>query len=164
MVTADNTFLGGSSGDGRTLMEQLVNQLEVDLELADFLRHVANDLKIEMTPGAYLMLLVPLAEVNSLALAEFRRTNPYYRWKYRSEKLVLDRQLVEHSLRTLMREMAESPAAFDKALPRDSDDRAHFWSRLRFWDALPVRTSISVVKAFWKRFCNIPPFCGETDE
>jgi hypothetical protein len=25
----------------------------------------------------------------------------------------------------------------------------------------PHRSAVSVIKAFWRRFCNIPPFCGE---
>jgi hypothetical protein len=29
-------------------------------------------------------------------------------------------------------------------------------------DRKQARSSLSVIKAFWKNWCNIPPFCGET--
>jgi hypothetical protein len=40
-----------------------------------------------------------------------------------------------------MRSMVEDPSANDRREQRN------------------VRSSLSVIRAFWKNFCNIPPFC-----
>lgn len=50
---------------------------------------------------------------------------------------------VEQSLGQLFAVMMEDPA------PVDSNSSS--------------RSSLSVIKAFWKRFCNIPPFCSRVE-
>jgi len=51
---------------------------------------------------------------------------------------------VEGSIRDIVRTVAEEPAPEER-------DRS-------------VRSSISVIRAFFRRFCNIPPFCSRRDE
>lgn len=46
------------------------------------------------------------------------------------------------SLERILRSMAEDPSDYD----RDGEQGK-------------VRSSLSVIRAFWKNFCNIPPFC-----
>jgi len=57
----------------------------------------------------------------------------------------LDLAQVQKSLRTLVGTIHDSPDAFARKKP---------WTR----------GPISVIKAFWKNFCDIPPFCGPTEE
>jgi hypothetical protein len=45
------------------------------------------------------------------------------------------------SIERIMRSMVEDPSANDRREQRN------------------VRSSLSVIRAFWKNFCNIPPFC-----
>jgi hypothetical protein len=51
---------------------------------------------------------------------------------------------VESSIRDIVRTVAEEPAPEER-------DRA-------------TRSSLSVIRAFFRRFCNIPPFCSRRDE
>lgn len=51
--------------------------------------------------------------------------------------------VVDSSIRDVVRTMAEERG------PEESSER---------------RNSISAIRAFWRRFCNIPPFCSRTDE
>lgn len=62
-----------------------------------------------------------------------------------SEAGPLDLSEVEESLATLLGTIRDSPDLFARRKPE-------------------VRGSISVITAFWKNFCNIPPFCGPTEE
>ena len=54
----------------------------------------------------------------------------------------LDQIVVAETLRTLLRDVAEQPDGRDKKAGK--------------------RSSWSVIRAYWKNFCNIPPFCGPT--
>ncbi len=158
MVTANKTFMGGDFGGGGVTMEQLANQLLEELELRDFFKRVVDELKVELTPGAYLMLLIPVAEINEQSKSEAKR------WldQYQEERLSIDRAQVEESLLKLLTEIAQSPAAADRNFKRK--DAGSLWDRFSFRKFLPMRSSLSAIKAYWKRFCNIPPLCGETEE
>ena len=153
MVTANTTLGGGGFEGGKNIsMEQLADQLIEELDLAKFLGQVVNSLKVELTPAAYLMLLVPLAEINRQARLGTSR------WRFSLQRgLVIERPLVEESLRKLLTEIARSPATSDRNIKREH-------TGLLFRKALPLRSSLSVIKAYWARFCNIPPLCGETEE
>jgi hypothetical protein len=160
MVTADIPLMSGGFGGGRDSMEQLAAQLTAKLGLTDFLKRVVDELKIELTPAAYLMLLVPLAEINRQAKSEVKKWN----FSHQEERLAIDRAPVEESLLKLLTEMAQSPAAADRNIKREDTNRGSWLDRFRFTEAYPLRTSLSAIKAYWKRFCNIPPLCGETKE
>lgn len=115
-------------------LDELLEYLET--EMGDgFNRFVDEELergRIQITPAARLMLLLPLYELS---------TRPWLRGPN------LERS--GDSLRQLLATMAESPAAAD-AVPGIGRPRR-----------LAVRSTLSVIKAYWKQFCNIPPFCGE---
>lgn len=57
----------------------------------------------------------------------------------------LDYYQVEASLRTIIIDIKETPSNFDT-------------------NKMGKRTTLSIIKAFWKNFCNIPPFCTEKDK
>ena len=55
----------------------------------------------------------------------------------------LDQRVVAETLRSTLDTVAKEPDA------RDTGQRRSSWS---------------VIRAFWKNFCNIPPFCGSVAE
>jgi hypothetical protein len=125
-------------------MRLLAEKLQGSLELEGFLEEALADLRIEPTPGARLMLLIPLAEAKDRE--DFERGN------------------VEHSLNDLLEEMAEKPATVDKDLEeRKRRNRVGSNREERRRDERRSRSSVSAIKAFSQRFCNIPPFCGQRD-
>ena len=90
---------------------------------------------ISLTPYARLMLLLPLSEM----------TTEDYSRSY------------ESSLKSLgaLLETIQHDAARDD-LNFDHDGRIEQEQRSR-------RSSLSVIKALWKNFCDIPPFCSGTE-
>jgi hypothetical protein len=54
----------------------------------------------------------------------------------------LDQRELAETLRTVLETVANEPDGRDKAAG--------------------TRSSWSVIKAYWRNFCNIPPFCGPT--
>jgi hypothetical protein len=116
---------------------RLVELLEyLEGELGDgFNRFVDEELRrvrIQITPAARLMLVLPLYELGA---------RPWLRGP--------NLESFGDSIRQLLETMAESPAAAD--MVPETIRRA----------PLPERSALSVIKAYWSRFCNIPPFCGE---
>jgi hypothetical protein len=64
----------------------------------------------------------------------------------RLDSAIYNHQETRSSITKLLNTMAEDPAYIDASLgPRIN----------------PFRSTLSVIKAYWSRFCNIPPFCGE---
>ena len=53
---------------------------------------------------------------------------------------------VRSSLSALLSSMKEDPAPSEEELFRER------------------RSSLSVIRAFWRKYCNIPPFCQKTDK
>jgi len=128
-------------------MERLARRLEMELGLQGFFERVGDELATEFSSGARLLLLVPLAEA-------------------REVQQELDRGSAEESLWKLVSEMAESPAETDHA----TEGNPYLRERLEPGIVRPdptgrrprFRSSLSAIKAFWSKFCDIPPFCGET--
>lgn len=136
---------GDRGGEGPS-MERLAQRLEMELGLQGFFERVGDELATEFSSGARLFLLVPLAEA-------------------REVQQELDRGSAEESLRKLVNAMAESPAETDHATEGDPDLRRRLEpsSSLFSTEQKPrFRSSLSAIKAFWSKFCDIPPFCGET--
>jgi vacuolar-type H+-ATPase subunit I/STV1 len=139
MSEQDSTNSEQASSNSEEQMRVLAEQLQLDLDLKDFLEGALADLRIEPTQGARLMLLVPLAEAK--AREDFERGN------------------VEHSLYDLLEEIAERPATVDQ----DLEERKRR-NRVRSSREEPrPRSSVSAIKAFSQRFCSVPPFCGQRD-
>jgi hypothetical protein len=113
------------------------------------------------------MLLIPLAESR-----RFRDREPSSSVTGGSSDAFADpesRRLVQRSLVDLVLSMASSPAQFDRELEQrisgEADpNRPRNGPNLSPGGPVPPRTSLSTIKAFWRRFCNIPPFCGETED
>jgi len=96
----------------------------------------ARELNLKLSRAAKSMLALPLLEF--YRDMEKRKSNG----AYFSDEMFTG---WETSIRKLLLEMHDDPAGFDRFRENESD-----------------RSSLSVIKAFAKKFCNIPPFCGET--
>ena len=136
-----------NEGEISETMEKLAKSLTESLDLEGFLSETyAKHKEISFTSGALLMLLIPLFEARqSIALLEdtrFVRT------------LNVRQPTVESSLTRMIEEVVDSPAAVDSALLEVQALR----------DEPKRRTSLSVIQAFWKNFCSIPPFCAGRGE
>ena len=121
-----------------------VDELFTDLDralgpgISEFMKRQEKDAGITLSPPARLMLILPLYEI--------QKRFPKFP--------ILDFSTA--SLKDLIVTMAEEPAVGDVP-PTD-------WESTLETDAHLHRTTLSVIKAFWARFCNIPPFCGEGGE
>lgn len=100
-------------------------------QVEDFLQSFEKEYGVELTPGAYEMIVVPLVEVLQTG-----------------EELNLE--MVRNTLEQIVIEVAKEPAARDVTLSKKNSQQ--------------TRSSWSVIKAFWKRWCNIPPLCDSTGE
>jgi hypothetical protein len=95
-------------------------------EIAEHVNRLERQYNLRLSPGARLMLTVPISEeFDRLAAEGSERESAFVS--------------TMASLELIFASMAEEPD------PRDSDSS--------------LRRSPSVIRAFWKRFCNIPPFC-----
>ena len=130
-------------------LSALLRKLEIELELQGFLLQVSRDKGIRLTPAAALMLLLPLYEVNLRSAP--RRT--WIRRTLQRRPLLLDKAEIRQSLTMLVQEVAKSPATADLVFEPVGPSQP----------SVQARSTLSVIKAFWKRFCNIPPFCGEKE-
>jgi hypothetical protein len=131
---------------GDRLMADLVQQLGRTTNVNKlFARAAAGGLGMQLTPGAILMLMIPLIEAAQIQseFTDLYRMSP-------PPSLSVNRDMAEASISSLLRYIESSPAAADLSLQpfRESEGR-------------PQLTSLSAIKAFWRGFCNIPPFCGE---
>ena len=127
------------------LTEQLVRALESDLQLESFLKTEQARRRVQLSDGATLMLLVPLLEAKQQLLAMWPDGKNVFSQR---ELDNIRPETIEDSLKKLLDAMTESPAEVDRVLSTASQPR-----RL---------TALSVIKSFWSKFCNIPPFCGES--
>jgi hypothetical protein len=95
------------------------------------------------------MLLLPIYEARYLR-AKRRPLEPHY--AVGDDPLYSDGPTIEHSLEVILTSAGTSPAAADDVQfvhpPSPSAGSRE-------------RSSFSIIKALWRSFCNIPPFCGE---
>ena len=144
---------GGGGGGGRIsnytpqeYMRELALWLEFELGVGTTLREEALETGATFTPGAYLMLLIPLYEYKQIA-GSLPTESPSSRESGRRA-----RPLYVESYSKLVKQADEDPAAFDQDLTY----------KTKRGTPKKVVTSLSIIKSFWKKFCDIPPFCGET--
>lgn len=108
--------------------------------MLDFIRDFEREHDIRLTPAARQMVLLPIMEYfgNSTVRRFFRKER---RLHPREEDLML-----RDSVAKILVELEESPSQADRSADRRQ------------------RSTTSVVRAFWRRFCRIPPFCAGEDE
>jgi hypothetical protein len=97
----------------------------------DFLQSFEKEHGIDLSPGAYEMIIVPLIE-----LLEDGDT--------------LDIGMVRNTMEKLVMEMAATPSYRDEHLKKNQNKKR--------------RSSWSVIKAYWKCWCTIPPICDPTEK
>lgn len=139
------------------LAEFLARDTRVNLAMVSQLY----DNKVLLTPGAFLMLVIPLIEA---AQAQERRDQ-----KAGAADIGLDPEVIRDSISRLLQTMKQDPSPAD--LRFDASDvtrvvvqRKRFFRKdtatIELGPRENVRSSLSVIQAYWKRFCSIPPFCG----
>ena len=102
--------------------------------------------RITLSDEARQLLILPLIEYRKLSKLRINFT----RDKYQYLEIDYGKELSQwrYSLGDIIETIAKSPARIE------GDDDRH--------TPIPQeRTSMSVIKAYSRRFCNIPPFCGE---
>jgi hypothetical protein len=97
------------------------------------------ELRIKLSNEAKQLLILPLIEV--LKIEDGRKDS----FRYRNYKYY-EFENWRKSIVLLMESIKYEPARIDRTEENYE---------------LSKRSSISVIKAFSKKFCNIPPFCGE---
>lgn len=131
-------------------MMDLVISLKQDFQLEGMFDEVLFRHEVGLTSGAQLILIIPIIE------AAFAQSQREVRDIYNP---ILDTNLntLQDSVEQIIEEAKSSPASAD-VVPQEllvrSDVQGREWQFL---------SSISLFKAISRRFCNIPPFCGETD-
>lgn len=130
------------------LGEFLARKTRINLALVGQL----DDARMLLTPGAFLMLVIPLIEAaDSVPPATVRE-----------------------SVGRLLETIKNDPAPFDARFDSSDVKRVVVKRRARLFRRTPpatelgprehVRSSLSVIRAYWKRYCTIRPFCeGDAD-
>lgn len=147
-------------------MQDLAEFLARDTRLNLALVSQLHDSEVLLTPGAFLMLVIPLIEAARMqeggAGAVQPSTDP------------LAPEVLRESLGRLLATIRDEPAVGDRRL--DTTDvtsivverkRSIFNPRgtsIRLGPRRNVRSSLSVIQAYWKRFCTIPPFCAKESD
>ncbi|WP_299226563.1 hypothetical protein [uncultured Psychroserpens sp.] len=108
-------------------------------EIYDFLSEMEDINEIRLSNEAKQLLILPLIEYQKISKRNSRNFNTNENFKRELDSW-------RESISKIIKTIAYEPARIDR-LDNDS--------------ILNERTSLSVIKAYAKRFCNIPPFCGE---
>lgn len=109
-------------------------------EVYDFLSELEVRNDIRLSEEAKQLLILPLIE--------FQRINHRNRdsYRYNRQEFRYDLDSWRDSIVKIVENVKYEPARFDRYENDLRNDE---------------RTSMSVIKAFANKFCNIPPFCGE---
>lgn len=109
-------------------------------EVYDFLSELEVRNNIRLSEEAKQLLILPLIE--------FQRVNNRNRdlYPYNRQEFRYDLEGWRNSIVKIVENVKYEPALFDRYEDNFRNNE---------------RTSISVIKAFANKFCNIPPFCGE---
>lgn len=138
------------------LAEFLARDTRVNLALVSQL----HDKELLLTPGAFLMLVIPLIEAARMDDGEGAGSS------YAPD-------VVRQSIGRLLDSIRDEPAPADSRLAGAEvtsivvQRRSRFRPRgaaTRLGPRTNVRSSMSVIQAYWKRFCTIPPFCAKRSE
>lgn len=128
-------------------MLKLARRIKRELKVEEYLEDALDENQIFITPGAYLMITVPLFEAAHLQ---------HYRSELGVRDSVLDTdvEMMRESIKRIVTDITSNPARADQV----PEEREGFDEE---GERRSVRTSLSMLKAFFRNFCNIPPFCGE---
>ena len=135
------------------LAEFLAKDTRVNLSLVSQL----HDNEVLLTPGAFLMLVIPIIEASAAqgvaGAAPGGAVSP---------------EVLRESIGKLLASIRDEPAGADVALAGSDVNSIVVERKSRFRPRSPairlgpranVRSSLSVIQAYWKRYCTIPPFC-----
>lgn len=149
------------SEEAEVLMQDLAEFLARDTRVNLLLVGGAHDQGMVLTPGAFLMLAIPLIEAARLQGDD-------------EAGLLTDAiapDVARESIRRILETMKDEPAPADSRLDASGvttvavqRSSGVFRSVKRTTTLGPrdrVRSSLSVIAAYWKRFCSIPPFCED---
>jgi hypothetical protein len=109
-------------------------------EIYNFINSLEIRNEIRLSTEAKQLLILPILEYQRIANAS---NDPYIE---RGINMDLELSNWRDSITKIIESMREEPARIDSIV-----------QGRRLYE----RTSMSVIKAFSKKFCNIPPFCGE---
>jgi hypothetical protein len=137
MVKTRNWIEKSSFSNKAVEIQNLAVELLGAAGLSQFLPTFEKRFNIKLTPAAVLMLMLPLVDAET---REGVLGKGFFD--------VSDNEL-RLSLKQMLKSMADDPARADALFSIEPS-------------TVPEeRSALSVVKAFWKTFCNIPPFCWE---
>jgi hypothetical protein len=119
------------------LITMLVAQLESQLNLHTYFLSREESLGIRLTAEAKLMLMLPLHE--------FAIRDKYQRMPNIQEQII-------GSLDSLLETAESKPSRFDSSA---TDPYVMQFSN--------ARSSLTIIKAYYRKYCSIPPFCGDDD-
>ena len=126
-----------------TILTEALKNIIAGTELEQVLDDSLKDFDGRISPGALLLLLIPLIE------ARWSTSKIESRAQRSIESLPAnDIESMTNSVSDLLSYTRENPALLDMLRTEVSKDFADI-------------TSASLIKAFHFRYCNIPPFCGE---
>lgn len=117
--------------------------LEDVLGFSETLSILERSYGVKMSSSAVLLLVVPILERVEM-----------YEHSDRKSKLPTSEELRE-TLEMIVQGVATEPVPFDYELNRVMGETQE--------ELGIIRSTLSVIKQFWKNFCNMPPFCGETE-
>jgi hypothetical protein len=146
-----NDLINGKRfADAHWKMQELATNLKEQYQLDALFNEVIYEQEIAVSPAAQLLLILPVIEAMAM--------QDYWQQEGTQNSVVnVDVDTIRQSLRQLVREAKNNPARAD----RFPDELTMEDSVGREW---PMRSSFSIIKSFFSRFCNIPPFCSEKTE
>lgn len=146
-----NDLINGTRfADAHWKMQELAINLKEQYQLDALFDQVIYEQQIAVSPGAQLMLIVPIIEAMAM--------QDYWQQEGTQNSVVnVDMDTIRQSLRQLVREAKNNPAHADQFPDQLTmeDSVGREWS---------MCSSPSIIKSFFRRFCNIPPFCSEKTE
>ncbi|MEM1448706.1 MAG: hypothetical protein AAF726_11435 [Planctomycetota bacterium] len=127
-------------------LTQLAFELKNEMGSEDYFDGLLRDRMVALSGGALITLVASYYELS-------------YAQRMRQESIAtsgpepVEDSVVRRSIETLVEAMGEDPA------PTDPQETAHDHS-----GSWQVRNLGSFFRAIWRKWCNVPPFCSETDE
>lgn len=137
-ISESITYLSGADNELEFLF--IADLLSTRLDLDHHLNEVVSSCGLQLTPSALLMLLLPLAELD-----QDRRAN-------RILEQVEQLDTARDSITLIIEEMRGNPAQYDSEHIQE------------FNSPESRRSCISLIRSWWKNFCNIPPICDDGQE
>lgn len=146
----ETRMIGRALGEAFEWLDQSADAygvyLEDELAFSQALETLERDHDVKLSPAAVLLLAVPVLE----------RIEARERAESDVPQLQLpDRDMVENTLDKIVAGAAKDPTGFDEQINAPPDGSTEPPGR---W-----RTTLAIIKQFWKHFCDMPPFCGPTE-